>query len=295
MQTVILPVFNVGKYRFFKFAGRVFTLLVLLCVASFAVAQEGVEPNSKQLKFWNDYEPESIMQVNHDSWQEILNLYVSDNHPSGINRFDYASVSSADRQKIKNYLDYLQLLEPRQLNYEEAKAYWINLYNAILVDDVLDAFESEPISTVRDLRSGAFRPWPWSREAVEVLLQKLSLSGIENNIIRPVLKDRRIHFVLAKASLGGGSLLKTAFNGENNEELLNKAEKGYLNHPRGVLVAADGTVRLSSIFEWFAKDFASDQSQLLSYISEHVSEENKAQLLRATNISYAYDWALNNN
>lgn len=282
--------FNKKAIKFFKQVAIIFT-----CGLAFvAHSQEAIEPDAKALKFWNDFEPDSIMQVNHDQWQGLLTKYLDDQHASGINRFDYASVSSDDRQTLKGYLDYLQLLEPRQLNEQEAKAYWLNLYNAALVDDIVDAYQSDPIDSVRELRSGAFRSWPWTRNAVEVLLQKLSLSDIEHNIIRPVFKDPRVHYALAKGSLGGGSLLKTAFNGDNNEALLIQAEKDYLSHPRGVQFGPDAsTATLSSIFEWYAADFANNQDELIAYLSEHVSEDAQASLLLVEQLQYDYDWSLN--
>ena len=263
---------------------------VIVCTAN---AQEALEPNPKQLKFWNDYEPESVMQVNHDDWQGLLNKYVDDAHPSGINRFDYAAVSEDDHQVLKNYLNYLQLLEPRQLNLEESKAYWLNLYNATLVDDILDEYTDDRIESVREIRSGRFKPWPWTRGAVEVVFQKQSLNDIEHNIIRPVFSDPRVHYVLAKGSLGGGSLLKTAFTGENIEELLSAAERDFLNHPRAVFVNAIGEARLNSIFDWYAADFGQTEDEIIAYIAENVSEENKVSLLLIKNIRYDYDWSLN--
>lgn len=286
------------RHLFFMLSKRVVTstlsfLVVSVCFIFTATAQEALEPNPKQLKFWNDHESESVMQVNHDDWQELLNRYVDDAHPSGINRFDYAAVSENDHQVLKGYLNYLQLLEPRQLNLEESKAYWLNLYNAILVDDILDEYADGPIESVRDIRSGRFKPWPWTRDAVEVVFQKQSLNDIEHNVIRPIFNDPRIHYVLSKGSLGGGSLLKTAFTGENNEELLSAAERDFLNHPRAVFVSAIGEARLNSIFDWYAADFALSEDEIIAYISENVSEENKVPLLLIKNIEYVYDWSLN--
>jgi hypothetical protein len=202
-------------------------------------------------------------------------------------------VSEDDHQVLKNYLNYLQLLEPRQLNLEESKAYWLNLYNAILVDDILDEYTDDPIESVREIRSGRFKPWPWTRGAVEVVFQKQSLNDIEHNVIRPVFSDPRVHYVLAKGSLGGGSLLKTAFTGENIEELLSAAERDFLNHPRAVFVNAIGEARLNSIFDWYAADFGQTEDEIIAYIAENVSEENKVSLLLIKNIRYDYDWSLN--
>ena len=289
MQFASLPVVKGVRNRFFTVLSQLAVVSILSMLSMTVAAQVAFEPDAKELKFWNDHEPDSGMQVNHEPWQELLNKYVNDAHPSGINRFDYSAVSNVDRQALKDYLEYLQLLEPRQLNLEEAKAYWLNLYNAILVDNIVDVVQSTPIKSVREIKSGAFRAWPWTRDAVEILFKRLSLNEIEHNIIRPIYQDPRVHYVLAKGSLGGGGLLKTAFNGENNEVLLKQAEKKFLNHSRAISISANGSVQLSAIFEWYASDFAASNAELMAYFAEHVTYD----IPQTKKIKYQYDWTLN--
>ncbi len=250
-------------------------------------------PESKSIKFWDDYEERSLINVNHDPWQAILNKYLDDNHPSGINRFDYAAVTEVDLQRLNDYLDYLQLLEPRQLNRSEQLAYWINLYNAKTVEIVARSYRNgDEVTSIRQIRSGVFTPGPWERESVKIAQQDLSLDNIEHGILRPHWQDHRLHFVLNCASLGCPNLLKTAFDGDNNEALLNGAEQAFMQHPRAARIDG-GQLVLSSLFDWYGRDFAEDQASMLSYLRKHVRPEVASMINAASDPVFEYDWELN--
>ncbi len=249
-------------------------------------------PKAELIKFWDDEEPASAIQVNHDAWQEILTLYVDDQHASGINRFDYEAVTAGDALKIKTYLDYLQKMEPRQLNSLEAQAFWINLYNAIMVDKIVDAYQSGSSRAVNRLLRGGVRSTRWNRNVAEVVMQKISLDDIEHGILRPMWKDPRIHFVLVTGALSGANVLKTAFNGENNEVLLEQAKNDFFSHPKSVRVE-NGRIVLNSVFNWYAEDFASNKSALLQYIQENAPEATRQAMTGLSRTSFDYNWDLN--
>jgi len=256
------------------------------------VSSANAAPRAKLIEFWDDSEPTSIMQVNHDDWQEILTAYIDDQHPSGVNRFDYSAVTAGDARKIKSYIGYMQKLEPRQLNSEEAKAYWINLYNAILVDQIIDTFQSGSNRAVNRLKRGGLRSMGLGREVAEVAMQEISLNDIEHGILRPIWKDPRIHFAISPCTLGGASIQKTAFNGENNEELLEKSRADFFGHSRSVSVGRNRIV-LNSVFDWYAADFASNKQELLAYVRENVGEGTRQAIQGLSRISYEYNWDLN--
>lgn len=250
------------------------------------------EPQAKLIEFWDDFEDESDMSLNHAPWQEILDVYLNDQHPSGINRFDYERVSDQDYSKLEAYLAYLQRFDPRQFNRDEAKAYWINLYNARVVELVVSASKSESFDSIRELRSGMFSAGPWKREVFVVNLQSMTLDDVQHGVIRPLWKDHRTHFVLTKASLGGANLPKTAFTRDNIEELLQIAEKQYLSHPRAVRVDGDRII-LSSLFNWYADDFAEDSALFLEYLRSNVPANLVTPLSVAGGTRFEYDWDLN--
>jgi len=249
-------------------------------------------PKSKLIEFWNDHEANSRIDVNHDDWQSILSEYVEDQHPSGISRFNYEAVTAADALKLKAYIDYLELLEPRQLNLAEAQAYWINLYNALLLDKVVDTYQEGSTRAVNRLLKGRLRSTNWGRNITKVALQNLSLDDIEHGILRPMWNDPRIHFVITSGALSGANIIKTAFNGDNNEELLEQSKLDFFSHQKSAYVDGKRIV-LNSMFNWYRDDFATDKDSLLRYIRTNVSEEVRKSMEGLSRIRYEYVWALN--
>lgn len=272
------------NFRQSMFVGLLFIVTSIAVLFSLTAA---AAPDAKLIEFWNDHEAKSVMIVRNEPWQEILDTYVDDEHPSGINRFDYKSVSDADVSKLREYIAYLQLLEPRQFNSAEAKAYWLNLYNALMVDIVINAVREDDIKSIKSLGSRF-----WRRDRVNVVMQDISLDDIEHGILRPIWKDARIHYALATGALGGGNLQKLAYTGANIESQLVKAEKDYLNHDRGIRLDGNRAIA-SSVFDWYRRDFVASKSDLVPYIAKRVDDAKRAQLLGITRVSFDYDWTLN--
>lgn len=266
---------------------RLFSLLVIVLMLFSKQATSAIE--MELIDFWNDSEPLGVINVDHAPLQEILQTYVVSDHPSGIARFDYESVSEADVEKLENYLDYLQLLEPRQLNKEEAKAFWVNLYNAATLNMVIDAYNSGRVTRVRSRGLPTRR---WRRDIVRVALQDMSLDDILNGVIRPIYRDPRIHYALFFCTLGGPDMPTEVLSGENNEELLNKFEKDYLMHSRAVRLDGSELV-LSEMFQNYDTDFAETPSALINYLSQHVPEPVGQAMSQVTDIRFEYDWTLN--
>lgn len=268
------------------------SMLALLAFSIVVLPIASAAPKAEVIKFWNDSEELSIMQVDHSAWQNILTAYVDDQHPSGVNRVDYGAVTLGDARKLKNYLSYVQKMEPRQLNSEESKAFWINLYNATLFDKIVDAYQSGSFRAVNRLMNGGVDSRAWGRNAAEVVMQEISLNDILHGILRPIWKDPRIHFALSTGTIGGANIQKTAFNGDNNEELLEKAKTEFMQHSRAVRVEA-GLVILSSVFDWYGSDFGLDESAVLAYARDNTGEATSQAMVGLSRTSFEYDWNLN--
>lgn len=267
-------------------------VLAFLALSFVCMPIVSAAPKSELIEFWDDREELSVMQVDHSAWQDILTVYVDDQHPSGINRFDYSSVTASDAAKLKNYLSYLQKLEPRQLNSEEAKAYWINFYNATLVDKIADAYESGSRRAIKRLMKGGVESRALTRDTTELLMQEISLNDIQHGILRPIWKDPRVHFVLSTAALSGANIQKTAFTGANNEALLEKAKTEFMQHPKAVRAEGNSLV-LNSVFEWYAPDFGENRSAVLAYIRENTSDAMRQAMDGQPQIRFYYNWDLN--
>jgi len=245
---------------------------------------------STETAVWEQFSEGEKIKVDHSAWQQLLDGNLDEQHPSGINRFDYAAVDDNDGAKLNEYLDYLQGLAPKQLSKDQQFAYWVNLYNATTVKFILD--EEDEIESIRQIRSGFFKPGPWQRKVLNIGGNELSLDDIEHKILRPIWQDMRIHYAVNCASLGCPNLLGTAFTAVNLEALLEQAASDYINHPRGVSVDND-RLQLSKIFQWYSDDFGDDFVALKGHLSQYAKPLLRSKLQEFKSASYKYDWRLN--
>src|SRR6202008_1131662 len=119
----------------------------------------------------------------------------------GIIRVAYGRVDAAEHKALADDLARLAVLPISAYSRKEQLAYWIDLYNEITVNFVLDHY---PISGIKatSFLPGIFTQTPWSRKLIKVEGEDLSLDDIEHRILRPGWRDPRIHYALNCASLG---------------------------------------------------------------------------------------------
>lgn len=225
------------------------------------------------------------------------------------NCFDYAKLDDSDR-----YAEYRvrsgRLLEfdPSVLQTrQERLAFWINLYNALIVDAVI-AFRLK--KSVQEDR-GYFR-----RAAYVVGGRRYSADDIEHGILRgnrrhfhpgillpqfapgdPRLAlslqppDPRIHCALVCASRSCPPI--AAYEPERIDEQLDLACTTFVNGG-GVQMEEDGRLCLSPIFRWYGRDFGGREGTrefVLRYLDGGTA---RALLEDGQRLSfYPYDWSLN--
>jgi len=241
--------------------------------------------------FWLESDEASEFRVDHSAWQAILDAYLVDNHPSGVNRFDYAEVSGDDKEALLDYIDVLQDIDPSTLAKNEQLAYWINFYNAGTIRVILEHY---PVKSIRNIRPELFALslGPWDHAYFSVAGEDLTLNDIEHQILRPIWKDARLHFVLNCASIGCPNLSKSSFTAANTEAQLESATEAFLEHPRAVSLKGD-TLLLSSLFDWYASDFGSNQVEILDFIQRYSDLDQLDSDLENVELKFHYDWDLN--
>jgi len=230
--------------------------------------------------------------IDHSNWQMILDKYIKiqklDKQP-GINFFNYKTVSAKDRAILVGYLEKQQAIDPRDYSKKEQFAYWVNLYNALTIELILDNYPVKTITKIGPLLSFG----PWDEDAAEVAGEVLTLNDIEHKILRPIWNDPRIHYAVNCASYSCPNLSQQAFTADNTESLLDQAAKDYVNHPRGVSFNGN-RLMLSKIYKWYADDFGSSEQELLTHITQYAMPELAKQLnVFDGKITYDYDWRLN--
>ncbi len=232
------------------------------------------------------------------AYDALLKRYVSPS-PDGIARVDYAKwkATSADVAALDQYIKDLSARAPSKLPRPEAFAYWGNLYNAITLKVILDRY---PVASIRDIKSGSwfdFKAYtgPWSQQRVTVEGKPLSLDNIEHDIMRPTLKDPRVHYVVNCASDGCPNLMPRAWRAATLEADLDAAARAFINHPRGVSVLPSGALKVSSIYKWFIVDFGGNDAGLIAHYKAFAEPALAERLAAQPKIAEdGYDWTLNN-
>lgn len=236
----------------------------------------------------NSFVDEAVRTVDHSAWDTFLGEYtgVTDDNRNIIR---YGDVSSTDKTALNNYISSLEAIDPTELTNAQAYAFWVNLYNAITVDLIL---ENYPLKSIRDI--GLFKRGPWDQKITKINGKDLTLNNIEHNVLRVFWSDPRTHYAVNCASFGCPNLQEVAYTAENTNALLDKGARDFVNHPRGINVDDRGRVNASSIYNWYKVDFGGNAEGILSHVRIYADEDLKAALAGKTRInSYDYGWNLN--
>jgi hypothetical protein len=266
------------------------SLAFFIC-GGFATLERLFAPNADLWERWSAHNPANSERIDHSAWNDFLSRYVVPG-PNDSTRVRYAGVTPADRAALDQYLEALGEISIIRHARDAQLAYWINLYNALTVQVVLDHY---PVASIRDIKisSGLFAVGPWEKKLITVEGETISLNDIEHRIIRPIWRDARAHYALNCASIGCPSLATSAYIGASLDERLTRAAIGFINSSNGVRVA-NGQVTVSRIYDWFYTDFGGSDSAVLDHILGYLDAEQRGVIQTIGKIhDVAYDWRLN--
>ena len=240
---------------------------------------------------WEVHNPLSQAVISHDEWQEFLSTCVTTN-PEGINLVDYPNLTEANLETLKHYVTRMSQININNYNRNEQLAFWLNLYNALIVKIVADYYPVETVQEV-NISPGLFSVGPWGANLVTIAGTQLSLDDIQNRIIRAIWNDPRTHYALNDGTIGGANLSKQAFKGATIDSQLNQAASEYINSLRGIQVIG-GKLIVSRIYDWYLNDFGGNELDLIAHLSHYANEPLRHNLQHLSTInSYIYNWHLN--
>ena len=257
-------------------------------LAGFGSIESLFAPGKHLWHRWTANEPASTARIDHGGWTAFLQKYLV---PGEVNRIRYAAVTPADRRALDAYVGGLAALPISAYSRPEQLAYWINLYNVLTVQVVLDHY---PVSSIRkiDVSPGLFAVGPWGKELVTIEGLPITLNDIEHRILRPIWNDPRLHYALNCAALSCPNLQPTAFTAENAERLMEQGARDYING-RGVQLLG-GKLVVSSIYAWYTEDFSGSETGVLNHLRRYAAPPLTAKLAGFSKIDGdAYDWSLN--
>lgn len=205
----------------------------------------------------------------------------------------------------------LQRFDPRQLGPRpERLAFWINLYNTLIIHGVVEAGIQESVKEV----PGFFR-----RIAYRVGAREFSPDDIEHGILRGnaghgllgrlqfpegdprrglvvTPPDPRVHFALV---CGASSCPPVAvYEAERLDEQLELSGRSFLRRHGFRLERRERRVHLSRIFDWYGRDFGPDLPAVLRFLLPYIEPEEERRFVAAhleelEERFMPYDWRLN--
>ena len=177
-------------------------------------------------------------------------------------------------------------------NSDDRKAYWINTYNALVIQAVVD---NPGIMSVKDISWGKGIFW---REKFLVGGKRISLNHIEREILLNEFRDPRIHFAINCGSNSCPPLGNRVLTGKDLDAQLEDKAARFIQDTNHVRIDRQRQeVWLSRIFKWYKKDFAPSDESLLEFVTGYLpdlSGEMRMQIVQNYDIKYAqWDWSLN--
>lgn len=265
-------------------------ILGLLAVLTCAGAQAAA-PRAELWDRWLAHDPASLLQIDHDDWDAFLVRYLRIG-ADGVHRVAYGAVAPEDRALLENYVARLGGLPISRYSRPEQMAYWINLYNALVVRLVVDHY---PIASIRDIGKGSDAPGvgPWRRKLVEVEGTPLSLSDIAHRILRPIWRDPRVHYALACGAVSCPNLQPEPFYADQLDRQLSEAAMAYVNDRRCIRIEGD-QLGLSSLYRWYREDFGPTDRDVINHLMAYAEPNLAMKLQGFDRISDdGFDWRLN--
>lgn len=203
----------------------------------------------------------------------LLNRYVKNG------RVDYAGLKASGA--LTPLVDEIAAADLASLQGNERKAYLINAYNLLVINQAL---ENYPLKSVLDI-NGFF-----DGKKQNVGGRKLTLNQLEKDLLLKEFKDARLHFVLVCGATGCPPITSFAYQPNQLEAQLDRQTRLALNDSAFIRVNGQ-KAELSKIFEWYASDFGGSKANVLGFINKY----RKQAIPANANVSYyEYNWNLNN-
>ena len=179
-------------------------------------------------------------------------------------------------------VNYTSKLKTEFKTKEEAKAFWINAYNLLVIKAVVEKLPIVSVNTI---------PGFFNERTFIVAKQELTLNDIENTILREIIADAGVHFVLCKGTNGDAPLLNAAYTPEQVNDQIKQRAKLYINDKDFYRIFKNtNSIELPKMFETYKGDFVTGYFNEIDFINIFLEKRIETTYKVMTR---AYDWSLN--
>src|SRR5947209_4073028 len=182
------------------------------------------------------------------TYDEILDTYVRDG-------LVYYRALKLERTRFDAYVGTLAVASIDAAPRDERLAFWLNAYNAIVLQTVIDHYPiaqrtpQYPPHSIRQI------PGAFERITHRLAGRTLTLDQIEQTVLSG-FGDPRAYLALGRGSLGGGRLRSEAFAPARLEAQLKEVADECITRSEWVQLDREAKkLTVSAIFSWREKDF----------------------------------------
>ncbi|WP_296717361.1 DUF547 domain-containing protein [Erythrobacter sp.] len=276
---------------------------VSLCLAAPAAAQSA--PKDSDLATFAPSKNPNSDKIDYSIWDEAMkNLVVSMGpslregaprpDPSYGTRRQYGHVSRyrlegtrvmfsfLDDDIIASFTEYRKdlentanLVDIQALSRNEQLAYWINLHNVAMVEQIANAW---PVRQPREIKVGGVLLDDARFITVEGI--KLSPRDIREKIVYRHWNDPMVIYGFWRGEIGSPSLQKEAFNADNVARLLTRGANDFINSLRGTQELGD-RLQVATIYKEAAPYFFPDfEKDLRAHLTRYADQDTSALLAK---------------
>ena len=178
----------------------------------------------------------------------ILDTYVRDGYV-------YYRALKLERRRLDEYVRQLGAGDVDKRTRDEQMAFWLNAYDALVLQTVIDGYPAPRRSNEYPQRSIRQTPGSFEKLTHRVAGRTLTLDQIEQTIL-PKFNDPRLYFALGRGAVGGGRLRSESFAAGTIEKQLAEVASECVTRAECIQVdAATNKLMASAIFSWHEKEF----------------------------------------
>lgn len=302
---------------------RLWTLLASIAVcglAAFGMTSASAQP-ADRLAVYAEHDPQGETRIDYTAFDDILKGVVfevgrSDRQPARgravntgtrinygsnsryryeANRVVFHALNTEHESVIGAYRAELEAL-PSQIDFsalkrDEQLAFWLNLHNLVVLDEIAKAY---PVARLSQLRVGPDRAPLYDAKIIDLGDgDPISLNDIRFRIVGANWDDPQVIYGFFSGAVGGPTLSAESFNGARVRRQLDANAGEFVNALRGVEDSRLG-FRISPLYEeWREIYFPDWPSDVRSHLNRFADNEAAEGLSEGGEPEFLdYDWRI---
>ncbi len=182
---------------------------------------------------------------------------------------------------IQNDLEKIPSEVPfENFSRDEQLAYWLNLYNITIVNEIVQVYPQRKLKKLLVGRQSIL-----SKKLLTVAGVPLSLNDIQFTILRQNYENNPlVMYGLYQGIIGGPSIRRTAYTGENVYRNLESNAIEFINSNRGTSARNSRAFRVSSLYERNEVYFDDSESNLSDHLLSYLEGAERDELQAAKSV-----------